>query len=208
MKTQQIKKPLWFIMAALAIFIGIYPGLYFTAERFGILQSKSTELLSNPFWYGAFYLHIILGGLALLIGWIQFSSKIRDKNITLHRNIGKVYVVAVLASAIAGFYIAFFAMGGIIASLGFICLSLVWFYTTLLAYTSVRKGQLVKHQNMMIYSYATCFAAVTLRLWLPALTVIFGDFKTAYLIVAWLCWIPNLAVAYFLTKRIRPTAVK
>jgi uncharacterized membrane protein len=208
MKTQQIKKPLWFTMVALAIFIGIYPALYFTAERFGILQSKSTELLSNPFWYGAFYLHIILGGLALLIGWTQFSSKIRNKNIGLHRNIGKVYVIAVLVSAIAGFYIAFFAMGGIIASLGFICLSLIWFYTTLIAYTSIRKGQLIKHQNMMIYSYATCFAAVTLRLWLPALTVIFGDFKTAYLIIAWWCWIPNLAVAYLFTKRTQQDLIK
>lgn len=208
MKTQQLKKPLWLIMAALAIFIGIYPVLYFTAGRFGILQSKSDELLSNPIWYGAFYLHIILGGLALLIGWIQFSSKIRNKNINLHRSIGKMYVIAVLVSAIAGFYIAFFAMGGIISSLGFSCLSLVWFYTTLVAYTSIRKGQLIKHQNMMIYSYATCFAAVTLRLWLPALTAFFDDFKTAYLIVAWLCWIPNLAVAYLLTRRTQPDQVK
>lgn len=195
-------------MATLAILIGIYPALYFTASRFGILQGKSNELVSNPIWHGAFYLHILLGGLALLIGWIQFSSKIRDKNIALHRNIGKVYVIAVLVSAIAGFYIAFFAMGGIIASSGFICLSLVWFYTTLVAYTSIRKGQVAKHQNMMIYSYATCFAAVTLRLWLPILSIIFGSFETAYLVVAWLCWIPNLAVAYWLSKRAQQSTIK
>ncbi len=54
---------------------------------------------------------------------------------------------------------------------------------------------------MMIYSYAACFAAVTLRLWLPMLTALFHDFKTAYRIVAWLCWLPNLAVArYILIK--------
>ncbi|GAB4428835.1 MAG: hypothetical protein OHK0039_47410 [Bacteroidia bacterium] len=44
-------------------------------------------------------------------------------------------------------------------------------------------------------SYAACFAAVTLRLWLPILTALLGDFLPAYRIVAWLCWVPNLLVA-------------
>ena len=53
----------------------------------------------------------------------------------------------------------------------------------------------------MIYSYAACFAAVTLRIWLPLLIVSLGDFITAYRIVAWLCWVPNLMVAYFLVDK-------
>ena len=58
---------------------------------------------------------------------------------------------------------------------------------------------------MMIYSYAACFAAVTLRIWLPILTSILGEFLSAYRIVAWLCWVPNLIVAYIISNTKKPS---
>lgn len=191
-------------MIVLAIVIGLYPGLYFLIDRkFGLLSSKSIELLNNTFWNIGFYTHILLGGLALLIGWTQFSSKIRDNNLTLHRRIGKLYVISVLLSSLAGIGIGFFATGGILSSSGFICLGVIWFSTTVIAYVNIRNRQIEKHQKMMIYSYAACFAAVTLRIWLPLLIMTFGNFITAYNIVAWLCWVPNLLVANLITRRIR-----
>jgi hypothetical protein len=59
---------------------------------------------------------------------------------------------------------------------------------------------------MMIYSYAACLAAVTLRIYLPLLAFAFNDFIKAYLLVAWLSWVPNLLVAFYINKR-RKTAV-
>ncbi|MDR6568198.1 DUF2306 domain-containing protein [Chitinophaga ginsengisegetis] len=197
-----VKKLLWMLLVALSVVVGLYPGLFFWGEKkVGILKIKPGELFLNPFWYGSFYVHIIFGGLALLIGWIQFSPWIRRKNIALHRRIGRLYVIAVLLSALAGFNIAFYATGGLPVALGFISLSLIWFYTTLMAYFRIRSGQVVPHKNMMIYSYACCFAAVTLRAWMPLLIVLFGSFETAYTVVAWWCWIPNLTIAYFLTQK-------
>lgn len=191
------------MFVALAIAIGLYPSIYFLINReFGLLSSKKPELLNSIFWNIGFYTHIILGGLALLIGWIQFSSKIRARNILLHKQVGKLYMLAVFLSSIAGIYIGFYATGGIISSLGFISLGIVWFYTTLMAYLRIRNKQIEQHQKMMIYSYAACFAAVTLRIWLPILIMIFGDFNKAYMIVAWLCWVPNLLVAKLITSRI------
>ena len=91
------KKISWILFATMAIVIGLYPGIYFMINReFGLLASKKPELLNNPLWNIGFYTHIILGGLALLIGWIQFSSKIRAGNILLHKQVGKVYLIAVL----------------------------------------------------------------------------------------------------------------
>jgi len=197
------KKGLWILLVALAIVIGLYPSIYFLIDRkFGLLSSKSAELLTNTFWNIGFYTHIILGGIALLIGWTQFSSKIRIRNLTLHKQIGKIYLIAVILSSMAGVYIGFFATGGLIASSGFICLGIIWFYTTLQSYLYIKNKQVEQHQKMMIYSYAACFAAVTLRIWLPLLTLIYGDFAKAYVIVAWLCWIPNLIVASLITKRV------
>ena len=85
--------------------------------------------------------------------------------------------------------------------LGFMGLGIVWLYSTVKAYFAIRKGDIQLHQGFMIYSYAACFAAVTLRIWLPLLTIAFQDFIIAYRIVAWLCWIPNIVFAYFWVKR-------
>lgn len=101
-------------------------------------------------------------------------------------------------SALCGIYIGYYATGGMIPAVGFISLGIIWFYTTLKAFLEIKEGRIWEHEKMMIYSYAACFAAVTLRLLLPLLIVIFNDFITAYQMVAWLCWVPNLMVAYFI----------
>jgi uncharacterized membrane protein len=197
------KKISWIFLVILAIIVGLYPSIYFVIDRrFGLLQSKSNELLASNFWNLGFYTHIILGGLALLIGWTQFSTSFRNKNLQLHRKLGKVYVISVLFSSLAGIYIGFFATGGIISKLGFICLGFVWLSSTLIAYQYIRKGQIERHQKMMIYSYAACLAAVTLRIWLPVLSITFHNFIVAYTIVAWLCWVPNIIVANIISRRI------
>ena len=154
------KKIGFIVFAILCISIGLYPAAYFLVDRtFGLLASKSNALLSDVFWNIGFYTHIILGGLALLIGWLQFSKKLRAKNLKLHRVVGKVYVVSVLFSGLASLYIAYFATGGIISILGFMGLGVVWLYTTTLSYMSIKEGNIKRHQKFMIYSYAACFAA-------------------------------------------------
>ncbi|WP_433779573.1 DUF2306 domain-containing protein [Flavobacterium anhuiense] len=197
-----MRKILEKLFATLAIIIGLYPAIYFLVDRkFGLLQTKSEELLSNLGWNVAFYTHIIFGGVALLIGWTQFSRKLRDKNIKLHRTIGKVYICSVLLSSVSGMYIGFFATGGLWASIGFISLAAIWFTSTLIAYLTIRKGKVDIHYKMMIYSYAACAAGITLRIWLPLLTLLTKDFVSAYLITAWLCWVPNIVMAYLYIRR-------
>ncbi len=195
-------KVAWFVFVFLAIGVGLYPLLYFGVDRnFGLLASKSDELLANLFWNVGFYGHILFGGLALAIGWAQFSKKIRKANLARHRAIGKVYVIAVLISGSCGIFIAFNANGGLVTTLGFMGLGAVWLYTTVKAYLAIRKGDFALHEGLMIYSYGACFAAVTLRIWLPLLTIAFQDFTIAYRIVAWLCWIPNIIFAFFWVRR-------
>ena len=121
--------------------------------------------------------------------------------LALHRLIGKLYVVASIISGIAGIYIAFYATGGLVSIVGFMTLGVLWVFTTLRAYLLIRSREVNKHQVMMIYSFSMCFAAVTLCLWLPILVAIFGEFEPAYKVVAWLCWVPNLAFAFIVTRR-------
>lgn len=194
---------LWILFGSLCIFFSSYPLKYFLAdEPILLLTTKTASLLSSNFYTICFYLHITFGGIALLIGWIQFIKKIRIKYLNLHRWIGKIYIISILLSGIPGFYIAFHASAGLSPKLGFSIGSIIWITLAILGYTSIRKGNVIAHKKYMMYNYAGTFGAVTLRLWLPLLINIFGEFALAYQVVAWLSWIPNLFLVYlFLEKR-------
>ncbi len=197
-----MKKILWASLVLLAILTSLYPITYFVIDRnFGLLGMKSEALLSNIFYNVGFYVHIIFASISLLIGWIQFSSKIRNRNLMLHRNVGKVYIISALLSSSGGIYIGFFSTGGLVTAIGFIFLGVIWFYTTLLGYRTIRDKKIAQHQRMLIYSYACCFAGVTLRIYQPFLMMYFGEFLMAYTVVSWLCWVPNVFVAYLIVRR-------
>lgn len=197
-----LNKTIWWIFGFLCTLIGLYPIIYFLIDQnFGLLATKSQELLKNQIWNTGFYGHIVLGGVALLIGWTQFSSKLRRKRKALHRTIGKIYILAAVISGVCGIYIAQFATGGITNIIGFTLSGIAWLTSTLLAYKAIRIGKIEAHQNYMTYSYAVCFSAVTLRIWLPILTSITGDFMSAYLIIGWLSWVPNLIVAWYVINK-------
>lgn len=197
------RKILFILFAVLCLLIGLYPFVIYSIlqQIFNLLPLKKEVIQNSPVWEIGFNTHIYLGGLALLTGWSQFVTKWQVRKLNIHRQIGKLYVFCALASSLTGVGIGIFATGGIVAALGFCCLGIIWFYSTFMAYSSVRNGNIEKHKLWMIYSYAACFAAVTLRIWLPILTMVFGDFLTAYRVVAWLCWIPNILVAVFIVKK-------
>ncbi len=200
-----VKRIPFLLIASLASLVGIYPVVYLLVDgRFGLLNQKSDALLSNTVWNVSFYIHIITGGIALLIGWSQFVSRWRNRNLGLHRKMGKIYVISVLASAITAIYIAFFATGGVVPAAGFIGMGGTWFVTTLKAFRDIRRKKVNSHQRMMVYSYAICLAAVTLRIYLPIFISIYDDFNTAYAVVSWLSWVPNLFVAYLINQKYYP----
>ncbi|MDG1572151.1 DUF2306 domain-containing protein [Robiginitalea sp. M366] len=195
-------KVAWFAFGLLAVLIGLYPLVYLTMESdMGLLGSKSETLLADPVWNAAFYGHISFGGLSLLTGWTQFSRRLRRQYLGVHRRLGAAYVISALLSGACGVYLSFFATGGWVAGLGFFLLGISWIFFTVMAYRSVRIRDFQAHGLWMVYSFAACFAAVTLRLWLPLLSLALGDFIPAYRLVAWLCWVPNLIFAYFWVKR-------
>lgn len=185
------------------IFIGLYPLKFFLSDgAVGILNMKSDTLLKDNVWRAFFNTHIVFGGIALLIGWIQFNKYFRNNYRRFHRIVGMIYVFCTWLSVFGVGYISFFAEGGPIAFLGFILGGLIWFYTTIKGYITIRIGQLVQHQQFMIYSYATCLGAATLRIWLPLLMSITDNFVLSYQLVSWISWMPNLIVAFFIVKRV------
>lgn len=182
---------LWVLMALSALAIGLYALSFFAVDVF------------NPQFKARFagypvkaYLHIIPGGIALMLGPLQFSRKLRSAYPVVHRRTGLIYVICVIGGASGALLIAPMAHGSIANSLGFMCLGALWLYSVLQAYRYARAHDFLRHRRWMIRNYALTFAAVTLRLYLALLQAGFGlGFDEAYAIVAWLCWIPNLVIA-------------
>ena len=142
------------------------------------------------------YLHVFAAAVALLLGPFQFSAVLRRTRIHLHRWMGRVYLgVGVLVGGLSGLYISQFAFGGPVAKLGFASLAVCWLYTGLRAFLAIRNGAIEQHRTWMVRNFSLSFAAVMLRLYIPASVLAGADFAVAYPIIAWLCWLPNLLVA-------------
>lgn len=190
-----MKKIFWVLFILLSISIGLYPISYLVLTTdHGVLINR--ELYNIPVWRWMFFQHVALGGIAMLSGFTQFSKKLRVRNLKLHRLFGKVYLVAVLLSGVAGFYVALHTFGGVPAQVGFVGLAVSWLFTSAMAYWRIRSKDTNAHERWMIRSYALTWAAVTLRIYLPTFEhALSMNFNESYQIIAWLCWVPNLIVA-------------
>jgi predicted membrane protein DUF2306 len=147
------------------------------------------------------YAHAGGGAIALLSGAVQWLRVPRIRRSRWHRLVGRTYVAAIGVAGAAGLVMAFNAAGGLVARGGFAGLAAGWLVTTAIAFTRARAGAWAAHRNWMLRSFSLTFAAVTLRLWLPALAMAGVSFAVAYPLTAWLCWVPNLMTAEFLIRR-------
>jgi uncharacterized membrane protein len=141
------------------------------------------------------YPHALFGGIALALGSVQFWRNLPFSHPSLHRALGKVYVGAAILTGSAGLYMSFFAYGGAVTRLGFGFLALSVLTATSIAYQRIRIRDIAAHRQWMLRSFALIFGAVTLRIELPILISVFHAFDPAYAVVAWLSWVPNLAIA-------------
>ncbi|HEX4543311.1 MAG TPA: DUF2306 domain-containing protein [Candidatus Acidoferrum sp.] len=152
--------------------------------------------------YALLLTHIIGGSVALLAGPWQFSRRLRRRNLTLHRWLGKIYLLGVLVGSLAGFASALHSEGGLVTHFGFGILAVLWFFTGLVAYRYARAGRIEEHRQWMIRNFSLSLAAVTLRQYLPfALFVMHWPFLSAYVAISWLCWVPNLILAEWIIRR-------
>lgn len=198
--TQSIKYISWSIMTVFAAFLFAITAEYLSFRPdINFLQVKQ-DIVFDTVWRPTFYLHVISGMLIILLGPFQFLKKFRNKNLSLHRKLGKFYAYGILfIGAPTGLIMAFYAEGGIPSTISFIIMSFLWFFTTLMAIITIVKKDIIGHQKWMYRSYALSFAAVTLRLLVPLMSY-YTEFGYDFIVVstAWLSWIINLAVVELL----------
>jgi uncharacterized membrane protein len=143
----------------------------------------------------AFYAHVGLAPAALVLMPFQLRPWLRAARPALHRWMGRLYAGSVAIAGSAGLVLALGTESGATASAGFAAMSVLWLASTALGVAKARAGDITSHRAWMFRSAALTFAAVTLRLELPILVAGSLEYPTAYSIVAWLCWVPNLLAA-------------
>jgi uncharacterized membrane protein len=194
---------MWGMITLLSVGVGGY-ALYHVFTGFERLP------LTNPMLapYGL-QLHIAASAFAMILGAFQFLKVLRQKAPAVHRWMGRVYIAACLVGGAAGGAIALSSTAGVIAGSGFFLLAIFWLFTTIMAWVSALRRDFVVHERWMIRSFALTLAAVTLRLYLPVSVILGLEFVTAYTVIAWICWVPNLIIAeIWVATRKRPRRPK
>jgi len=103
--------------------------------------------------------HTLAGILALAIGPINFSSRIRERHRKLHRVLGRAYVIAVFVGAFTGIALA----SGRPGLPGTSMQAAAWIVCTTAAFITARNRQIVQHWQWMARSYAVTFTFVSSR---------------------------------------------
>jgi uncharacterized membrane protein len=184
---------LWWVMLLSCVSVTVYAARYFVRP----IRDQHWARYIMPL-----RLHIAGGMGALLAGPWQFSERLRTRAPEWHRWLGRFYLLEVALGSIAGFAMAIVSQEGLATHLGFGALAVLWFFTGWQAYRQVRQGKIEEHRQWMTRNFALTLAAVTLRNYIPLM--LFGlhwSFRTTYITVSWLCWVPNLLVAEWLVRR-------
>ncbi len=102
----------WTALALLSLAVAGYAvGQYATASL-ATMSANQNVMAANyadrALWLQvAFYAHISMGGLALLVGPLQFLKPLRDRAPRIHRMVGYGYVTSIAVSSVSGLIIAF-----------------------------------------------------------------------------------------------------
>lgn len=191
-----IKKAGYFalLLAAVPLAINALSYINFNAS-YGFLQLKESAIGTG--WYlPAYYAHVLVAGIVLLIGIWQIHPIWGLRWRKLHKTMGKIYVVGILFfSAPGGFIMSLFINRGPWVLSSFLLQCSMWFVCTYLAYHYIRKGDVQAHRHWMLRSYALTLAAITLRVYVFLSSWSFDlSQPAAYATIAWLSWIPNLLI--------------
>jgi len=168
------------------------------------LQIKQEYIDIIP-WRIAFFVHVFSSMFVLIAGFTQFSSYLLSHYKKSHRVIGKLYVVDILfITGPASFIMALLANGGISSRIAFTTLAILWIATTAQAWRLAMNRQFTAHKEWMMRSYALTLSAITLRAWKWLLIALFHLRPlNAYMIVAWMGFVPNLLFIEWLIRKKR-----
>lgn len=149
-------------------------------------------------------LHFAMGGVILLLGSIQLIGSVRDRFPTVHRWIGRVYIIASILAAIGGLVFIIFqgTIGGLVMDIGFGLYGVLMFIAAIETYRHAAAKRMDRHRAWALRLYALAIGSWLYRMdygfWF-SITGAAGHTKHFSgpfdIVMAFFFYIPNLVVA-------------
>src|SRR5579863_2399643 len=108
-------------------------------------------------------IHALAGLTALVIGPFQLSSRFRERHLSLHRVMGRVYLSCVTIAGLMGIYVSTIHQKDLQDRLWILALAVTWLVTGAMAFAAVRNGNIDVHRQWIIRNYAFTSVFVTVR---------------------------------------------
>ena len=143
------------------------------------------------------YLHIVPGAMFLLLAPLQLLVRFRTRHLRFHRRLGRVLMILVLMSATASLLFGLFLpYGGWSESLLIAMVGTLLFVSVTRGFLAVRRGDIARHREWMLRTFAICVGISTARVIAAALD--FGvtalSPRAGFIVAIWSGWILTLAV--------------
>ena len=122
-------------------------------------RNFGATIFNNQLWV---VMHLVGGSLALLLGPLQFWTYLRNKYMSLHRNIGKIYMFGVLLIGISSFRLSLVS-SCVPCRISLFLLTLFAVLATWLAWQAIKNRNIKVHRQMMVRSYVCVLAFVAVR---------------------------------------------
>ena len=147
--------------------------------------------LSDPLW--TYYLpvrwllvpHGLAGAMCLCLGATQFSTRLRQRHASVHRVLGRCYVIGVVVAATISLSITMLR-NELPLEIAVFTQASLWLLTTAVAFYCIRRRNFREHRHWMIRSYAITLIFLTDRV-IDAIPGISDLDTDASPNMAWLC---------------------
>jgi uncharacterized membrane protein len=163
--------------------------------NFDSLFLEGREKTFTGIYRPAFYVHIVSGPGVLLNGLVLLNGSVRRRFPGLHRALGRVQVVVLLAFVLpSSVVLSRHAFGGWPAGLSFLLASAATAACAIAGVVHARRRRFDRHRRWMLRCYVLICSAVVLRLISGAAGIVgVSSPEGAYVVAAWVSWLVPLA---------------
>lgn len=163
--------------------------VYFDDDEYApfVMEKLELPLPDEARYILALQIHVIAAAFALPACLLLLSRTLMRRAPRVHRWLGRITgSVAVLALAPSGFYLALFAKGGLLGTLGFMLTGAIVVVAMVQAVRAARARRYAQHRRFVLHVLAQMAVAVISRAMLFAADAAALDHDTAYLVSLWL----------------------
>jgi uncharacterized membrane protein len=177
-RRSKFKTVLWISLGLTTLFVFVTSEVLLVTD-YPMYHAYRLQVIADR---GLLIPHTLAGIFALVIGPINFSSRIRQRHLKFHRVLGRIYVISVFIGAATGVALA----SGRPGFPGTCGQAAAWIVCTTAALITARNRQIIQHRQWMARSYAVTFTFVSsrvLNLW-PRYWSHLGDTFSAVGVIA------------------------